>query len=59
MKKFNLTLQDFDNTETKSTFLPTALDPGRKSVFQATVASENGPNQFRRCTAKEYYNFTG
>ncbi|GAA5813120.1 hypothetical protein MFLAVUS_006589 [Mucor flavus] len=52
-KNFDLTLQDFDNTETTSTFLPIALDPGRKSVFQATVAFENGPNQLRRCTTKD------
>lgn len=52
-------LQDFDNKETTSTFfLPTALDPGRKSIFQTTIVSENGYNQFGKCATKEYYNFT-
>lgn len=56
-QRFDLALEDFDLSEVKDKYLPISLDPGRTSVFTATVGLQS--NRHLRCTTKEYYHMTG
>ncbi|GAA5809410.1 hypothetical protein MFLAVUS_002818 [Mucor flavus] len=56
-QRFDLALEDFDLSEVKDKYLPKSLDPGRTSVFTATVGLQS--NRHLRCTTKEYYHMTG
>ncbi|KAI9018614.1 hypothetical protein CLU79DRAFT_837201 [Phycomyces nitens] len=56
-QSFDLALEDFYLSEVKDKYLPISLDPGRTSVFTATVGLQS--NRQLRCTTKEYYHMTG
>ncbi|GAA5808627.1 hypothetical protein MFLAVUS_002019 [Mucor flavus] len=56
-QRFDLAFEDFDLSEVKDKYLPISLDPGRTSVFTATVGLQS--NRHLRCTTKEYYHMTG
>ncbi|KAI8643374.1 hypothetical protein BD408DRAFT_151801 [Parasitella parasitica] len=53
----DLSLEDFDLNEVSEKYNPIFIDPGRKSVFTATVGLEK--QQVRKCPTKEYYHMTG
>ncbi|KAI9487505.1 MAG: hypothetical protein EXX96DRAFT_553518 [Benjaminiella poitrasii] len=48
-----------ERKEVKNTYRPAFLDPGRKSVFCASLGFDNKNHQIRQCTTKEYYHMTG
>lgn len=52
----DLKLDDFDSREVEESYLPIAIDPGRKTVFCAVADLDR---DVRRCTTKEYYHMTG
>ncbi|GAA5812184.1 hypothetical protein MFLAVUS_005634 [Mucor flavus] len=56
-QRFDQALEDFDLSEVKDKYLPISLDPGRTSVFTATVGLQS--NRHLRCITKEYYHMTG
>lgn len=54
-----LEVQDFTLEEVEKVYRPYFIDPGRKSVFTATIGLDITQHQVRRCSIKEYYHLTG
>ncbi|KAI9030656.1 hypothetical protein CLU79DRAFT_694474, partial [Phycomyces nitens] len=55
-QSLELKLGDFTMSEIDEMYTPICIDPGRKSVFTATIGSDL---QTRRCTRSEYHHMTG
>jgi hypothetical protein len=53
------TLEDFNLAEINNFFLPCSVDPGRKSIFTATVGHNSDSHEIRSCTSKERQCYTG
>ncbi|KAI9004297.1 hypothetical protein CLU79DRAFT_801663 [Phycomyces nitens] len=55
-QSLELKLGDFTMSEIDEMYTPIFIDPGRKSVFTATIGSDL---KTRRCTRSEYHHITG
>jgi hypothetical protein len=58
-KETVLGLEDFDQNEVEKYFLPCTVDPGRKSVFTATVGQNSSEHEIRSCTSAKRACYTG
>ena len=58
-RNLDLELEDFELEETRTSYRPKFLDPGRKSVLTAAVGKNTGEHQIRGCSTKVYYHLTG
>ncbi|KAI7906269.1 uncharacterized protein BX663DRAFT_558795 [Cokeromyces recurvatus] len=56
VNQIHLKVDDFKSQEVEESYLPIAIDPGRKTVFTAVTDLDR---DVRRCTTKEYYHLTG
>lgn len=54
-----LELSDFKEEEIENYFMPCALDPGRRDIFQAAYGAQNTEHEIRRSSTREYYQWTG
>ncbi|KAL1931690.1 hypothetical protein VTP01DRAFT_9833 [Rhizomucor pusillus] len=54
----NLQLSDFKE-EIENYFMPCALDPGRRDIFQAAYGAQNTEHEIRRTSTREYYQWAG
>jgi hypothetical protein len=52
-------LEDFSQSAVERFFLPCTIDPGRKSVFTATIGHSTEEHQIRSCSSKERKCYTG
>lgn len=58
-QKVNLVIDDFTKSEMETLFLPVAVDPGRTTIFTATVMHSQDQKEFRTCSSKERRSFAG
>lgn len=58
-KRKDLIIEDFTKNEMETLFLPVAVDPGRTTVFTATISHSEDKKEFRSCSSKERQSFAG
>ncbi|KAI9483101.1 MAG: hypothetical protein EXX96DRAFT_130640 [Benjaminiella poitrasii] len=55
----DLVLENFSLDEVNTLYQPMFLDPGRKSIFTASIGMSPKNHSIARCTTKDDYHFTG